>query len=285
MAAHVQPQILSRAYQANTTAHFWFQKYTKYRKPVADRWQRWDCWLKEMWFTHLTTFSENNICNYVTCWAICFDLTCHTRAFLREKISLYFTIASILAYYTHHSEPIINRDHLPSKESSGLTAWLGKHLCAPLNPNPAVTKNTPSQHWCNLSDINDGPVAARKLRVWETVWQTTVMPLRLTVWQAKAFISLRLTTAGLYETHWNEDAPARVMTEARIAHSQRSKCRVSSHTCWCDYMGAKNDEPAFFSPFFLSVSQGKICLEYSLKLWLDLITGRLAVLNKPIAKQ
>lgn len=147
MAAHVQPQILSRAYHANTTAHFWFQKYTKYRKPAADRRQRWDCWLKEMWFTYLTTFSENNICNFVTCWAVCFDLTCHTHTFPREKPSWFLILQLCLffAYYAHHSEPIINRDHLPSKESWGLTAWLGKHLCTPLNPNPAVTKKYPEQ--------------------------------------------------------------------------------------------------------------------------------------------
>lgn len=167
----------------------------------------------------------------------------------------------ILAYYAHHSETIINRDHLPSKESWGLTAWLGKHLCAPLNPNTARGKNTPSKHWCNLSDINDVPVAARMLRVWETVWQTTVMPLRLTVWQAKALISLRLTTAGLYETHWNEDAPARVMTEARIAHSQRSyntdKIQSVLTHLLVRFYGSQKQWICIFSSFFCQRAKEK----------------------------
>lgn len=63
------------------------------------------------------------------------------------------------------------------------TAWLGKYL--PPNLNPAPSKNTFSKHWCNQTVVVQG----RKLRTWETVWQTTVMQLCLTVWQFKAFIS------------------------------------------------------------------------------------------------
>lgn len=271
MAAHVQPQILSRPTKLTQQHTSGFKSTRSTGNQRQTRRQRWDCWLKEMWFTYLTTLSENN---FVTCWAVCLDLTCHTHAFPREKISWYFTIVFILAYYAHHSELIRNRDHIPSKESWGLTAWLGKHLCAPLNPNPAVTKNTPSQHWCNLSDINDVPVAARMLRVWETVWQTTVMPLRLTVWQAKAFISLRLTTAGLYETHRNEDAPARVMTEARIAHSaflqhwQNTECPHAP-------VGAIIWEPKtmnlhFFSSFFVRQPRENMSrIQFKIVAWLN----------------
>lgn len=84
--------------------------------------------------------------------------------------------------------------------------WLGKYLLMPTKClNKPVTKNTSNKHWCNLSDIYYVPLQGRERTMWETVWQTTVMLLCLTVWQCEAFIRLKSSATGLSESHSNQN--------------------------------------------------------------------------------